>query len=116
MMSGANPAAVQRIMRHTDPRITTETYGHLTPNYLRAEVDRLSFGLPLEVEAAPVRRSVGTLARGPQSAAPFAATLLQASQGANVTRTNGPEIPQDLQTLTTLAGEVREVPPSPVRG
>ncbi len=46
MMAGANPAAVQRIMRHSDPRITTEVYGHLAPDYLRAEVDRLSFGAP----------------------------------------------------------------------
>src|SRR5258708_36063555 len=45
MMSGANPAAVQRILRHSDPRITTEIYGHLAPEYLRAEVDRLKFGV-----------------------------------------------------------------------
>ncbi len=44
MMKGANPAAVQRIMRHTDPKLTTEVYGHLAPEYLRAEMDRLSFG------------------------------------------------------------------------
>ncbi len=43
MMKGANPAAVQRILRHSDPRITTEVYGHLAPDYLRAEIDRLSF-------------------------------------------------------------------------
>jgi len=43
MMAGANPAAVQRILRHRDPRITTEVYGHLAPDYLRAEVDRLRF-------------------------------------------------------------------------
>ncbi|HEY6080020.1 MAG TPA: tyrosine-type recombinase/integrase [Polyangiaceae bacterium] len=34
MMAGANPAAVQRILRHRDPRITMEVYGHLTPGYL----------------------------------------------------------------------------------
>lgn len=46
LMAGANPAAVQRILRHSDPRITTEVYGHLVPDYLRrAEIDRLSFGL-----------------------------------------------------------------------
>src|SRR5688572_23740845 len=45
MMAGANPAAVQRILRHSDPRITTEVYGHLAPDYLRAEVDRLSFSV-----------------------------------------------------------------------
>jgi len=54
MMSGANPAAVQRILRHSDPRITTEVYGHLAPEYLRAEVDRLQFGArpaPMEPES-----------------------------------------------------------------
>jgi integrase len=43
MMAGANPAAVQRILRHRDPRLTTEVYGHLAPDYLKGEVDRLSF-------------------------------------------------------------------------
>jgi hypothetical protein len=46
MMAGANPAAVQRILRHSDPRITTEVYGHLTPGYLKEEVNRLSFDAP----------------------------------------------------------------------
>ncbi len=45
MMAGANPAAVLRILRHSDPRITTEVYGHLSPNYLRDEIDRLHFGI-----------------------------------------------------------------------
>jgi len=35
---------VQRILRHPDPRIITEVYGHLAPEHLRAEVDRLQFG------------------------------------------------------------------------
>ncbi len=46
MMAGANPAAVQRILRHTDPRITTEIYGHLAPDYLRREIDLLRFEKP----------------------------------------------------------------------
>jgi integrase len=52
MMAGANPAAVQRILRHADPRITTEVYGHLAPEYLRAEIDRLTFGVKSEQQAA----------------------------------------------------------------
>jgi hypothetical protein len=36
MMAGANPAAVQRILRHSDPRITTDVYGHPAPGYLPA--------------------------------------------------------------------------------
>ena len=42
-MKGADLAAVQRIMRHQDPRITTEVYGHLAPGYLKKEIDRLRF-------------------------------------------------------------------------
>ena len=53
MMAGANPAAVQRILRHSDPRITTEVYGHLAPNYLRDEINRLRFGITDEDELGP---------------------------------------------------------------
>lgn len=45
LMAGASPAAVQRILHHSDPRITTEVYGHLVPDYLRSEIDRLRFGI-----------------------------------------------------------------------
>jgi integrase len=46
LMSGAELAAVQRIMRHQDPRITTEVYGQLAADYLKREVERLHFGPP----------------------------------------------------------------------
>ncbi len=42
MMAGANPGAVQQILRHRDPRVT-QTYSHLAPGFLRAEIDRLRF-------------------------------------------------------------------------
>ena len=45
-MQGADLAAVQRIMRHQDPRTTTEFYGHLAGHYLKREMERLSFGPP----------------------------------------------------------------------
>ena len=32
---------MQRILRHTDPRITTEVYGHLVPGYLRDAINKL---------------------------------------------------------------------------
>ena len=44
LMKGADLAAVQKIMRHQDPRITTEVYGHLQTSYLRSQVERLRFG------------------------------------------------------------------------
>src|SRR3954452_600093 len=61
MMAGVNPGAVQRILRHSDSRITTETYGHLQPDYLRSEIDRLCFGtaaandLPSELQPSVER-------------------------------------------------------------
>ena len=33
--------AVARILRHSDPKITFETYAHLVPGYLHAQIDRL---------------------------------------------------------------------------
>ena len=53
---------VQRILRHSDPRITTEVYGHLVPDYLRAEIDRLSCGT-----VPPPVRNVRVVDHGPVS-------------------------------------------------
>jgi integrase len=60
MMAGANPAAVQRILRHSDPRLTTEVYGHLAPEYLRREIDLLSFSKAVKgtnISFVPDRKS-----------------------------------------------------------
>jgi len=98
MMSGANAVAVQRILRHTDPKITTQVYGHLAPEYLRAEVDRLRLGGAVESDTGP--------AAEPSAAAinadfdPLAASLLQASAddpGSDVSGAyDHQEIPGDL--------------------
>jgi integrase len=77
MMAGADPAAVQRILHHRDPRITTEVYGHLAPDYLRAEFDRLRFFTDQpprrSPEPEPARAVAGT------KGDPFAAPVLQGS-------------------------------------
>jgi integrase len=70
LMAGANPAATQRILRHSDPRITTEVYGHLLPGYLRDEIDRLSFpdlSKPLQAETAAVPPFATMLLQSPES-------------------------------------------------
>ena len=36
-------ATVQRILRHTDPAITSEVYGHLDLDDMRKAVNKLSF-------------------------------------------------------------------------
>jgi integrase len=79
MMAGANPAAVQRILRHRDPRITMQVYGHLTPGYLQAEVDRLQFGLPIPEAVAADEVAEQRLAANAKTD-PFAAPVLQSTE------------------------------------
>ncbi len=58
LMANASPIAVQKILRHSDPRITTEVYGHLVPGYLQMEIDRLSFeSLSNDVQPMAARSS-----------------------------------------------------------
>jgi hypothetical protein len=64
MMAGANPGAVQRILRHSDPRITTEVYGHLVPDYLRSEIDRLRFGTAPANDLSTELQPSGAIATG----------------------------------------------------
>ena len=52
-MQGAEMHTIQKIMRHKDPRITSETYLHLDPSYLRKEIDRLTFGTRETIEDGP---------------------------------------------------------------
>ena len=81
LMSGADVAAVQRIMRHTDPRLTTEVYGHLSTGYLKKEIERLSFRSstpsPVETPNADSDQTAG--AEGPgvaRDSAAFTTRLL----------------------------------------
>jgi integrase len=61
LMSGADLAAVQRIMRHQDPRLTTEVYGHLSTNYLKKEIERLSFDPPAAEETKSLPSAGGRI-------------------------------------------------------
>jgi len=53
LMFGANLSSVQKLLGHGDPRITGNRYGHLLPDFMKTEVDRLRFGLD---KLAPVFR------------------------------------------------------------
>ena len=64
--------AVARILRHSDPKITFETYAHLVPGYLHAQIDRLpnleSFpALVLQEAPKPENAPRGQLQQGPDS-------------------------------------------------
>jgi integrase len=106
--SGANPAAVQRILRHSDPRITTEVYGHLAPDYLKAEVDRLRFGAapPMSPPAEPEAQVTAAVV----NAEPFAALVLQESKIDDPTDRSAP--PQAAQSLSLLAARPAGLEPA----
>jgi len=64
LRAGVPLVAVQRVLRHKDPKLTAETYGHLEQDFLRAEVDRLKLdGMPSAPEipqTAVVKFKCGT--------------------------------------------------------
>ncbi len=81
-MRGANTRFVQRIMRHSDPRMT-ERYTHLDPAYLHGEMDALMRFQPAPVAPrAPEPDTVAATAGAPPSraterdTAPFVTRLL----------------------------------------
>jgi hypothetical protein len=83
---GVPLVVVQRMLRHKDPKLTERVYGHLTPGFLRAEVDRLRF-LPVVQELPP--DEVHALAARDESLGP---SLVQAAEegreGARPTEAN----------------------------
>ncbi len=108
LQAGVPLASVQKLLRHRDPRITVEVYGHLTPDYLRTEVDTLSFGLRPGPEREDSSRLAAAGAEGTSAASvlqapasePFAASLLQGPAG----KSEGPGtiggFPQRFQALS----------------
>jgi integrase len=111
LMAGANPAAVQRILRHSDPRITTEVYGHLVPDYLRAEIDRLSFGI--QPPAPPSKDSQAVAG----SATAFGPPVVQGPVDGTEEPAAGPENPSKVAELKLWARQDSNLlPPAPEAG
>ena len=55
LMFGANLVSVQRLLGHSDPKITERRYSHFSPDFMSAEVNRLRFGLPALAPRPPER-------------------------------------------------------------
>ena len=108
LMAGASLAAVQRILRHSDPRITTEVYGHLVPDNLRAEIDRLRFGIappPKSSNASPTSAALST---------GFATSVLHPGPIAFSDEKIGPTPSNDSDELTEWARrDSNSLPPAP---
>jgi len=111
LTAGANPPAVQRILRHSDPRITTEVYGHLVPDYLRAEIDRLSFGV--RPPAPPCKDSQFVAARTTE----FGPPLVQTAATTTRARSRSSDDASDIANLQLWARrDSNSLPPAPEAG
>ena len=64
VMLGANLVSVQRLLGHSDPKITERRYTHFSPDFMAAEVNRLRFGL------APLAPSLRTATAASSSGGP----------------------------------------------
>jgi excisionase family DNA binding protein len=84
--SGASLVAVQKILRHQDPRLTTKTYGHLSSQHLQSEVNRIDFGLGVRLSgmAAEGMARMAMVADPPSPDASLGASERGAARGAPV--------------------------------
>ena len=58
VMAGVNVIAVSKMLRHSDVKITANVYAHLSPEYLRAEVDKMKLGTGVPELLEPLRAAV----------------------------------------------------------
>ncbi len=95
IQSGASPAAVASVLRHSDPNLTMRRYAHMDPAYLREEINKLSFA-PVPLHPPEVRQARAGEGSGGSGFAPFAAPLLQGIPKPANTKAGSPEFPQEL--------------------
>jgi len=110
MMASVNPGAVQRILRHSDPRITTETYGHLQPDYLRSEIDRLRFNTEPANDLSNALQPSAVLSQK------LLTTFLQAPRSASSTPSEGGDFREEISEVTSAGWTGLEPAASGVTG
>jgi len=70
LMLGANLVSVQKLLGHSDPTITERRYGHLLPDFMAAEVNKLRFGLGALATVPARRNSLELAANVPPAVTP----------------------------------------------
>ncbi len=91
LKAGVSLPAVSRIMRHRDPRLTMERYAHLSPEFLHAEIDRLSFGpMPaLDARTEVVAQAMNAAPFVPPLSPPFTGAQKSESPGSATVQNRG---------------------------
>ena len=84
--SNVSVAAAQKLLRHSTPTLTLNTYGHLAPGYLREEAERLHFfPVPPATETKPpAARSKRLAAGAPQKPPLDSERRISAAQASEV--------------------------------
>ena len=82
LKQGVSLATVQRVLRHTDPRLTSEIYGHLDVDDMRAGVDRLAIETG-ELSAGPELHSAEP---APKLLGPLGAPVVRSDAASRATR------------------------------
>jgi integrase-like protein len=81
LKAGVPLATVQKILRHTDPKITSEVYGHLDLEDMRAGLNRLALGLPPPPELPPFAAALLLGSARPKREGPDATRFPEGRQG-----------------------------------
>jgi len=100
IQSGASPAAVASVLRHSDPNLTMRRYAHMDPTYLRQEINKLSFAPVSHKQPWGLLQAQGGEGSGGADFVPFAASLLQGSPGPGNTKAGSPGFPLELPAFT----------------
>ena len=115
LKAGVPLATVQRILRHSDPAITTEVYGHLDVEDMRKGLNQLSFRseppgrTAAEAEASPLAASLLLESESPKSEGPGAHGQVRETPGPSMVGATGFE-PATTCTPSKCATRLRYAP------
>jgi hypothetical protein len=108
LQAGVDLHVVQKVLRHRNPSLTVNTYGHLSPEYLHASIDKLQLHAPA-APASPARHRARAVSGGAQQQ-PFGASLVQteecgAGEPAKVARAQMNSEPRNLAPSLRMGAE-----------
>jgi len=115
LKAGVPLATVQKILRHTGPKITSEVYGHLDLEDMRAGLNRLALGLPPPPELPPFAATLLLGAASSKREGPDAIRKPEQRQGLQMVGATGFE-PATTCTPSKCATRLRYAPGTAGRG
>jgi integrase len=91
LMLGARLVSVQKLLGHSDPKITERRYGHLLPDFMKSEVDRLRFGIDALAPLAPLTPTLSPRSAGGEGGGVESASVLEELSAKGRSRSDSPD-------------------------